>query len=53
MGSAIDGGAVLVTGASPGIGMAIARLVAPRAKTLVLVARRVHRVRAVDGSYPA
>jgi short-subunit dehydrogenase len=41
MGSAIDGGAVLVTGASSGIGMAIARLVAPRARTLVLVARRL------------
>ncbi len=44
MGSAIDRGAVLVTGASSGIGMAIAREVASRAKTLVLVARRVQRL---------
>jgi uncharacterized protein len=44
MASAIDGGVVLVTGASSGIGMAIARLVAPRARTLVLVARRVQRL---------
>lgn len=42
--TAIDGGTILVTGASSGIGMAIARLVAPRAKTLVLVARRVERL---------
>jgi len=44
MGSAIDGGTVLVTGASSGIGMAIARQVAPRAKGLVLVARRLARL---------
>jgi short-subunit dehydrogenase len=42
--SAIDGGTVLVTGASSGIGMAIARAIAPRAKTLILVARRVARL---------
>lgn len=42
--SAIDDGTILVTGASSGIGMAIARLVAPRAKTIVLVARRVARL---------
>lgn len=45
--SAIDGGTVLVTGASSGIGMAIAREVAPRAKGLVLVARRVERLEAL------
>jgi uncharacterized protein len=39
--SAIDNGLVLVTGASSGIGMAIARQIASRAKTLILVARRV------------
>jgi uncharacterized protein len=42
--SGIDGGIVLVTGASSGIGMAIAREVAPRAKAIVLVARRVDRL---------
>ena len=42
--SAIDGGTVLVTGASSGIGLAIAKVVAPRAKTLVLVARRKERL---------
>jgi uncharacterized protein len=44
MGKSIDGGTVLVTGASSGIGMAIARLVAPRAKVLILVARRLERL---------
>jgi uncharacterized protein len=44
MRSAIDGGSVLVTGASSGIGLEIARQVAPRAKTLILVARRVGRL---------
>lgn len=42
--SGIDGGTVLVTGASSGIGMAIAREVAPRAKAIVLVARRAPRL---------
>ena len=42
--SAIDGGTVLITGASSGIGMAIAREIALRAKTLVLVARRIQKL---------
>ncbi len=45
--SAIDQGTVLVTGASSGIGMEIAKLVAPRAKTLILVARRTERLEAL------
>jgi hypothetical protein len=44
MGSPIDRGTVLVTGASSGIGMEIARQVAPRARALVLVARREERL---------
>lgn len=44
MASPIDNGVVLVTGASSGIGTEIARLVAPRARVLVLVARRVDRL---------
>ncbi len=40
----IDGATILVTGASSGIGMAIARRVASRAKAVVLVARRAAKL---------
>lgn len=43
----IDNGVVLVTGASSGIGAALARLLGPRARVLVLVARRVERLEAL------
>ncbi len=51
--SAIDGGTVLVTGASSGIGTEIARLVGGRAKVLVLVARRVDRLEDLKKSLTA
>ncbi|MBK6516092.1 MAG: SDR family oxidoreductase [Polyangiaceae bacterium] len=47
MASPIDGGCVVVTGASSGIGQAIAALLAHRAKKLVLVARRKDRLDAL------
>lgn len=40
----IDRGTVLLTGASSGIGQELARLMAPRARALVLVARRAGRL---------
>ncbi len=47
MASPIDGGVVLITGASSGIGEALARQVAHRARQLVLVARRKDRMDAL------
>jgi short-subunit dehydrogenase len=40
----IDGGIVLITGVSSGIGKEMARQLAPRAKTLIIVARRKDRL---------
>jgi short-subunit dehydrogenase len=40
----IDGGTVLITGASSGIGLELARELASRARTLVVVARRAERI---------
>jgi len=40
-GPPIDGAVVVITGASSGIGRELARLIAPRARVLVVVARRV------------
>ena len=43
----IDGGTVLLTGASAGIGRALADELAPRAAKLIVVARRVERLEAL------
>jgi short-subunit dehydrogenase len=48
MGSPIDGGTVVVTGASSGIGRDIAREIAARAKRIVLVARRKERLESLS-----
>ena len=40
----LDGATVLITGASSGIGLELARQLAPRARALVLVARRTERL---------
>lgn len=50
MPSAFDGGLVVLTGASSGIGEALAHLLAPRARTLVLVARREGRLNALKAA---
>lgn len=53
----IDGATVLLTGASSGIGLELAKLFAARAKVLVLVARRKDRLVALkaelEGAHPS
>ncbi len=40
----LDGATVLITGASSGIGLELARQLAPRARVIVLIARRAERL---------
>jgi len=49
----IDGGTVLITGASSGIGLELARELAPRARSLVAVARRMERLEEVKDELSA
>ena len=49
----IDGGTVLITGASSGIGLELARELAPRARSLVVVARRAERLEGLKNELAA
>jgi hypothetical protein len=49
----IDGGIILITGASSGIGLELARELAPRARLLVAVARRGERLDELKGELSA
>jgi uncharacterized protein len=45
----IDNGAILITGASSGIGLELARQFAPRARAIILVARRLQLLEKLSG----
>ena len=49
----INGGTVLITGASSGIGLELARQLALRARALVLVARGAERLEGLKDELPA